>query len=273
MAFLGYQFSFNGTSSFEHGLMIYDIDGNEQGDGTISSPLTIFEDKTPTSYKSIYHGASQNENLEFTLVFGADMCSIDKNISLDRYDIQAIGEWLTNVDGYKWLEIEQPDMENKRFHCIITDLKIITLGWTPWACSCIVHCDSPFAYTHPKTFTYHVAENSTTSDYLFSESSFKGWYYPDIKIKLSSGENRTVTITNKNRPDHPMAFTNIPNAVTEIYINGETCEITANDGIDVYDYFNFDFFCLKGGDTPISIQASVACDVSIICEFPINTGG
>ena len=73
------------------------------------------------------------------------MESIDARQSLDRYEVEAIATWLTGHNTRKWLTIVQADMETFRYKCFISELRLITDGDYPWAFSCKVSCDSPFA--------------------------------------------------------------------------------------------------------------------------------
>jgi phage-related protein len=269
VAFYGCSFSFDGISSNEHGLVIYDFGSTNQGDASFSSSISLIEDRIPSRRTPIVYGSSQNDPLEFNLVFGIHPDDIDINHPLDRWDVNAISTWLTGVDGYRWLEIDQFDMQNIRFKCIISSLKLITPDMQPWAFSCKVTCDSPFAYTYPTTFTYSVSSSGTYN--LYSESSYKGYYNPILEITFKSSAGN-CTIKNNSDGGREMKFTSVPSSSNcTLYIDCETEIITASTGLNIYPYFNFKFLRLVRGDNSLTITGN--CTVNIICEFPINVGG
>ncbi|MDO4562219.1 MAG: hypothetical protein Q4C12_00135 [Clostridia bacterium] len=193
MAFNGCYFSFDGIPCTEYGLMLYDI-GTKSSDTTtdLSVNTEIVEDRIARRYTPLHYGTITNEPLEFTMTFGADINAIDKGEYLDRWDLETIARWLTAHNKYKWLEITQPDMEMFRYKCFITDLKHIDVANLPWAFSCKVICDSPFAYQYPEVFRYVV--NGTTEVELLNKSSYRGFYKPKMVLFLPRGGSVDVSL-------------------------------------------------------------------------------
>lgn len=276
MGFYGNHFSFNGTPCEEFGLAIYDIDGNSQGSsGMIASTGKIVEDWIPTKSKSFFYGIQQNTPLSFKMVFGVDP-ELNKQNGfptmedfLDRWEIAKISNWLTgHSDNRKWLEIEQPDMENVRFFCTITDLEIITHAWYPWAFSCTVTCDSPYGYMFPKNYNYTCSGTKTVS--LYSKSLVNEFYYPKITIVTSgSGSISIINHSDGNR-EFLLNKTTI-SAGTTIDVDNERGIIKASDGQNLYDYFNFNFFRLRPATNQLTLSGNF--ELTVLCEFPINIGG
>ena len=268
MAFWGDYFIYDGIPCTEFGLRLYEINNTSSGDGSFSVPSEISEDRISNKYKSIFYGVTQNEPLTFNMVFGADKDFIEKNTFFDAWDRESISSWLSPVDGYKWLEIEQDDLENVRYKCIIKDLKMIEIGNLPIAFSCTVKCDSPFAYHYPVTYTYSCTGNTTI---LFRNlSSYRGFYYPKLKIKLNG--NNTIKIINHSNNDITFALEDMPQENSlEIDIDNENGVITNNMDLNLYQYFNFEFFKLVYGDNQLEVIGN--CQLEIECEFPISVGG
>lgn len=268
MAFYGSEFLFDGRSCREYGLEMYDFGSTTQGDVSFPSTGKIHEERLLSRYSSLFYGVSQNQALEFTLVFGPTIDAIDAGVPMDRYEIADIAGWLTGHNEYKWLDIIQPDTIHFRYKCIVSDLKLITYGKMPWAFSCKISCDSPFAYTFPKTFTYKVAGESNNT--LLSESTYNGYYKP--KIILSNVSGGSFSIMNKSDNDRIFAFQNLPAIATEISIDNDTMIIKHENGsLNLYPYFNYHFFRLVRGKNELYFKGNA--DVSIICEFPVNIGG
>lgn len=265
MAFYGCQFSFDGIPCFEHGLMVYDIGGAVE-DGKFSSPVEIQEDRTAKRYSSLHYGATQNKALTFSFTFGADTRAIDRGESLDRWDMDVIARWLTGHDEYKYLEITQPDMEPFRYKCIISDLEYTTYGKLPWAFTCQVSCDSPFAYSYPEVLNLTVAGSVNAA--MECRAACK-YYFPKVTINLKKGNS--FSIINHSDGDRIFKFEDIPTAVKTIVVDNENEIITNSANLNLYDKFNFNFLRLVRGYNHLEFVGNA--EVFFDCEFPINIGG
>lgn len=268
MAFFGYEFVFDGLPCSEYGLMVYDFGSNTQGDSSFK-PGEIQEDRIAGRYDSLMYGLTQNQPLEYTLVFGANMESVDAARNLDRFEVEAIAAWLIGHDTWKWLEISQSDMETFRYRCIITDLKMITYGNMPWAFSCNVTCDSPFAYTFPEVKTVDVS--GETDFVLYNRSTYNGFYRPQIVIETSAGGD--ISIVNTSDNDREFKFTGLQTGTPlSISIDNQNQVITNNLSMNLYDSFNKKFFRMVRGQNVLKINATSAT-IKFVCEFPVNIGG
>jgi len=272
LAFYASRFNFNGISSYEKGLMIYDFSSlASQENSKISSSVTKIQDKISRRYDSLLYGVTQNDSLKYKLVFGTDNLT-GNQIPFGRYDIQDVADWLTRVSGFEWLEIEQADMENVRYKCTISDLEVIQIGNESYGYSCVVETDSPFAYLFPETHTYTTtALQGSQTISILSKASNIGYYYPSsMTITLPAGVT-SIKLKNITDNNHEMIFTGFTN-VSGITINIDNLNqiVTSSTG-NMYQYFNFNFFRLLRGDN--SILISGASSVSVICEFPVNVGG
>ena len=146
MAFWGDYFVYDGIPCTEFGLRLYEVNGVTPGEGKFSVASDVLEDRVANRYRPLFYGVTQNEPLSFKMVFGADKELANSGGFFDAWDREAISSWLSPLDGYKWLEIEQDDMEQVRYRCIIEELEMVEIGNLPIAFSCTVRCDSPFAY-------------------------------------------------------------------------------------------------------------------------------
>lgn len=266
MAFWGTEFVFNGIPCSEYGLMVYHFGTEGQEDVNFQGG-EIVEDRIPGRYDALTYGLVQNTSLKYTLVFGANMESMDANSSLDRFDVEAIAAWLTGHKARKWLIISQSDMEPFRYKCYISELKLITYGDMPWAFSCRVSCDSPFAYRMPEEYSYSI--NGETTVRLFNRSSINDYYKPNMVISITGGNLSIQNLSDENRT---FAFTNIPAGNhLEIYIDNKNQVITNNLDLNLYPYFNMKFMRLIRGDNMLKIKGKAT--VKFVCEFPVNIGG
>lgn len=275
MAFYGCEFSFNGIPSSQYGLMLYDF-GAPVEDGIFSSGLEISEDRTARRYRPLFYGVTQNTPLTFELTFGVNPDGIDAYEPLDRWDMAAIATWLTGQDGYRYLEIAQPDMEAMRYRCIITDLSYVTYGKMPWAMRCTVTCDSPFAYLRPVTYEI-IPDTNFTEVTINSRAPVP--YYPRLEydyvynssLSNSAKALRIINVTDNMRNFQLGGGMLVSNQ--HIVIDNENEIITTDADINLYDYFNYTFFRLLPGDNELRIRGSQSSVLRMICEYPINIGG
>lgn len=273
MAFEGCGFAFDGIPSSEFGLMIYDFGTNTQGDSPIASTGEIISEQLGRKPRSYLYGVTQSKPLEFRLVFGVNRNSVHAHKPLDRWDIQSITAWLTGHDDgkWKWLEVEQPDMETVRYKCLISELTPISEGLETWAFSCKVTCDSPFGYTYPETFSYRL-KGSSQEVMLYNRSSFHGDYYPRLELLLNGGDG--ISIVNHHDGGREFCFFDLAPFMPLTLIVDNENQVIKSDKLlpkSAYSYFNLNFFRLKRGDNSLVLNGQGV--VKIICEFPVNVGG
>lgn len=240
MGFLAKKFSYNRIPCEEYGLRIFDIDGNDNEATPFASAGELQTDVIPSRGRTFLYGRTFNSPLEFKLVFGLDPLAIKMNEHLDRYEMDAIANWLTATTQYKWLEIEQPDLEVIRYHCVISELTPIQLSWLPWAFSAKITCDSPFGYMFPQKFHYSCSGNTIIN--LISRSTIQKLYYPKLNIQLN-GSN-TISIINKSCDNIELKFTGLPQShFLTISIDNELGKIESSDTSysNLYRYFNFNW--------------------------------
>lgn len=265
MAFWGGAFVFDGIPCEEYELMVYDVGSHAQSNSRFASGVSIVEEKIPTRWKPYFYGVKFEDKLNFTLVFGVNEQRVSANDYLSRQEMETVASWLTGHNGYKWLEIIQPDMEYARYRCIITGLEVIEFGWIPWALKATVECDGPYAYERSKTFTYTGSGKFS----LYNESGHNGYYYPVLDLALSGGGN--ISIINESDKNREFKLTGIPASVKKIQVDCDHGIITCDAGINMYPYCNLNFLRLKRGRNILNITNSGTTQIT--CEFPVNAGG
>lgn len=266
MSFYGTSFSFDGVSCEEFGLMLYDVDGTSQGNSKYSTQQ-ISEDRLPQRGQSLFYGTNYKNGLEFTLVFGADEHAAREGEPIDRWEMQKISSWLTDHNEYKWLVIDQEDMQKVRYHCIITDLEVLDLVGNKWAFKCNVHCDSPYGYLLPQTFTYEV--DGEEEVVLRSWSSSNSLYYPMVTIELDDSSD--FSIANSDVGGEPFELSGLTQTSDTITIDGASGVMTGESGLNLYQHCNFKFPRLKRGDNHLTLTG--VGTATFTCEFPVMIGG
>lgn len=271
MGFIAKRFSFNRIPCEQFGLRIFDIDGNTNEATPFASTGELQTDVIPSKGRIFLYGRSYESPLEFNLVFGLDPSEVlNMHEYLDRYEINAVANWLAGHNEYHWLEIEQPDLEMIRYHCVISELTPIQLSWLPWAFTAKVTCDSPYGYMFPKNF--HYSCSGTSNIQLISRSTINQLYYPKMKIQLN-GSN-TISIVNQSCGNSELKFSGLPQShFLTISVDNDLCKIESSDNAysNLYQYCNFNWFPLKRGMNKIRVTGS--CILDFICEFPVDCGG
>lgn len=282
MGFTAMRFSFDRVPCEKFGLRIFDIDNNNNEATPFASTGSLQTDVIPSAGRVFLYGRAYDTPLEFKLVFGLDPCMLDENDYLDRYDMDAIANWLTGPNTYRWLEIEQPDMEMVRYHCVISSLEPIQIAWLPWAFTAMVTCDSPYGYKFPKTQTLLSSPGSAVTNrtiYVNNTSTLNRLYYPKMRIELASpdGPAGGIAISNvttgqtaaKSFAISGLRSTAVFDVDNEMgIITSQTAGIT-----NPYQYFNFQWLALAKGKNELEVNTSAGCVLTMICEFPVNYGG
>lgn len=267
MAFWGNEFIFDGIPCSMYGLMVYHFGSNDQDDVGFQDG-DIVEDRIQGRYDALTYGLVQNQALEYTLVFGANMESMDAGESIDRTEVDSIASWLTGHQTRKWLAIVQDDMDLFRYKCFISDLKLITYGDYPWAFSCKVSCDSPFAYTYPKIYEYDVSGARQIT--FVNRSGYNGYFRPVLDISMKNGGD--FSIQNATDGNRLFKFTGVPGSASLVVtVDNQNQLITANSGVNMYPYFNMHFLRLVRGANNLTITGNA--HVKFTCVFPLNIGG
>ena len=268
MSFLGTEFIFDGTSSYEYGLCLYyKIDNASQSNTAWASDVKMFEDRPYRRTSSYCYGGAMEDSLEFTLVFGV---TEERKSSLGEYDrceMQRIASWLTGHRDYRWLQVIQDDLVAVRYRCYITDLEAVEVGGRHWGFQCKVHCDSPYGYLLPKSFTYEVTGTATVR--LHNDSSANDPYFPVLSIKQNGGAKFSVV----NKTDNNRSFTldGIPAGAGAILLDSDKGVLTCEAGLNLYPYCNFKFPRLLRGDNELTLTGTGT--FVFTCEFPVNVGG
>lgn len=263
---------FDGIACEEMGLVLYEFDSAEQDATKFAGDLEVAEDRIEGRYRSLFYGGSVNAALTFKMVLCASEERAARNEPFDRWDMQRIASWLTGHVGYRWLSIVQPDLEQVRYRCIISELEAVEIAHDKWGFTCKVTCDSPFAYMVVQPTVYEV-DGSMDAE-LFSESTYNGLYYPIIKISGHNGGDISIQIQN-DIETYDFQMKDVPAALGDLEIDGENGVMTAASGMNPYEYVQytsgFHFPRLARGMNRLTLQGTGT--FTFCCEWPVNVGG
>lgn len=250
--FNGYEFSFNGESSYQYGLMLYNFGGNGQSDVPFGNKANIVEERPGSRIRPIHFGVNYNTSpLQFKLVFG----SLEP---LDRYDLENVSLWLTGHQDYGWLSIAQPDLERVQFRCLITQMTPLTNVGLPHAFEVTVQCDCPYAYGYPFEYRYDI---DGAEDILFrNDSSVREYIKPALTYASEAGG--TLSIVNHSDRGRKFELTGLPTPVNVVVENDNGIIRETDHGLNLYGGFNRKFFRLVQGDNHLTVSGNGTLIVS-----------
>lgn len=247
MSFYAYNFIYNGKSSEDYGLFICSIGGNmsttEEGGGGVN----IHTDKTNKMDHNYLLGTSYDDVLKFTLTFA---CKEPKT----RLEVSEINNWLIGHDDYKKLYIEQEDMENIYFNCIMNDFRITNIAGLPCAFECEVVCDRGWGLEDEKDYTYNISSSGNSFSHN-NTSHTNRITLPILTIKMSGSGD--VTITNTTNNNYQTKLTGLSGGEI-ITLDCENEIITSSLDLMRLSNFNKHWFELLPGNNNISVTGSVS---------------
>ena len=223
IVFTATSFIFDGVPSEEYGVMLYFLDDV----GTVEDELwtnDIVEDRLNTRYDPIFYGININKQMTFNLTVGSTEY-------MSRYDVERVADWLTSHNTYKWLDICQDDMRDFRYKAMFTEVKTVHINGLPVAFNCTVVTDSQFAYERPVSYSYIIHEGKVLgktkdgrsalfeSTNIFNKSSYNGYLYPTMSIKINDGCEKfsIINTSDKNRTFTLTAFPNNSASIADIF--------------------------------------------------------
>lgn len=266
MGFFGNTFVYNGISCEAFDLMLYDIGGGGDDESDFASPVTIEEETVGSRWRPFFYGVRHEGKLTFELTFGVKPRRVEAGKYLDRYELSEVATWLTGHKEYHYLDIQQEDLRFVRYKAIITDLSVVSFAQIPWALHATVECDSPYAYMYPEEYSVEADGSATLR--IFNRSSLNDYYMPILTIDQNGGD---FSIANSADPGRTFEFSGLPAGTGLITINNDNCLISCANGLNLYPYFNNRFLRLARGMNELSVSGNGT--LTILCEFPINTGG
>lgn len=256
-----YEFTFAGIPASSFGMFVSDVGDKKHTDNGFANKAKIVETRlanriTPLHFGVRYH----DEPLKFPLIFGSKH-------EMDRYQMQAVANWLTGYQDYQWLSIDQPDMEQIQFRCLIQSLTPISVGWFPVAFEAEIVCDCPYGYSYP--FEEQI-EVKGRSNYLFyNDSTIKALLRPFLKIELAQ-DCSSFSIANKTTGSI-MQFLELPSGGITILIDSENEVLREEKGrYNLYQFFNFQFFEVSSGCNELVFEGNGT--VTISGQYLYNMG-
>ncbi len=256
MAFSATKFIYDGEPCETYGLMLYTFDSKGGViEGDLGANIEMIEDRTLRNVTPTVFGSKQGDPLKFKLTFGS-------LTPISREDFSEIAYWLCGKSEYRVLEILQDDMAETLYKCYMTNIQHENIRGIPYAFTTDVICDCPYAYSYPETYSFTVSGSKKTV--IYNDSAYSGYLFPHITL-TPSNVTQTVSIINEDDNNREFKFTQLNNYDNEIiYIDNARQIITSNNGVNMYPYFNKNFFRLIRGLNNITITGD--CVIRIVFQ-------
>lgn len=260
MGFYGRSFIFDGQPSELFGLYISNIDANAINESMGSSSMEIKEKKIFRKPAPYFLGSTPTPKLEFPFSTYADQ-------EIDASAFEIIQKWLFSSRTYKKLQIDQPDLQNIYFNCILNDPKVSRVGDIIQGLKCTVVCDSPYAYKFPQTTTYtYSASVIDSTEIYYNMSDDDGDYlYPLSLVVTMNNEVGGFSITNLDDSNRVVSFTGL--LADEVLTISPTYQtISSSTGLKRLGNSNKKFLRLVPNRNRLRIQGNVA-SIQMINQF------
>lgn len=254
-------FIFNNKSSEE-----FDIQLCRFQDSSYSSNDEEATINTAKSYGSDYFHFI-NIDYETPLKFTFTICKTESSY-FDASQQSHIKKWLCRTDGYHWLYIDQDDLNNIGYECIISFAEMVDIGGRNGGMKFNVQCSSPYSYSKeaPKI---RICSSNTLSFDFYCDSDFAEYdkvLYPTVQI--TSNTTGTIQITNTTT-GQIMKFTGCVVGEIITVTSDEIPSTTANSII--IDRWNYNSLYFIDGSNNITISGN--CTLKLTYSYPRRVGG
>lgn len=248
--FSAYSFIYDGVPCDIFGIYIADLDGDGQKE-TKSFEASIRTVTPPGAYESVFLGYESKNPLTFPMTFVSDK-------EVDAYTHGKISKWLLNKNGFKKLQIIQPDLSSIIYYCIFTSMTDTSIGGYNHAFTVDVQTNSPYQYEKNKIISKVFITSGTQT--IVNNSDIDGYVYPDVKITLTSGGNITIVNTSDNNRSFIITGLSTGEVIT---ISGKCQSLVSSTEINRLDNFNLHWLRLKDGVNNLSVTGSATIEYTI----------
>jgi hypothetical protein len=204
--------------------------------GVGSTNVNVLSQRVLRKSKPYYLGRTQEPVLEFPLTFGTAR-------PISAMDRDMISAWLYGRAVYKRLYIMQDDLNGAYFNCMLKDPEPQYVGGLNYAFTCLVSCDSPFAYGPEKTISGSATAGVTKTLEIYNSSSEDEYLYPTVHFLASGASLISYYMTNYSDSERITSFEGIPYDPIEITLDNDLQMITS-DRTGLLTYFNNNWFRL-----------------------------
>ena len=148
------KFIYANENSDSHGVFMCSIGSPNTEHNDESSNLIMTKSANKMTWD--YHGIDYTEPLQFKIV----IAKLDGNF-IDANDERELKKWLCK-DEFHWLQVDQNDLSNIWYSCILTNPRKVNVGTMSGALEFNVTCDSVQAWNKLSKKPYQTTNGSLT---------------------------------------------------------------------------------------------------------------
>jgi len=252
-------FTYDGVYSGQYGMIIAEINTENIQETTPFAPV-IRTTKTPKAKRFSFAGIEYEEMPRFQISF---MCE-EPIPDLIRREILT---WLVARNGFKKLQIHQPEYDDYLYNCIFEETRIIFISGACHGFILTATFDSPYCYGRPRKKIIKSDGTEEVEVILINESDMPDEYvYPFVKFKANGFiDGKSISIVNSSDiadPHRAFEFTDdITPELEEIEVDNELKIITSNIPGDHLGKFNKNWLRLIRGPNKLKIRIDGECTV------------
>ena len=199
MGFWARNFVYDGIISSEYGLTIT----SNNDTGSAGADVELYTQQIYRKPKPYLLGVQQTPVLSMPI-------HINVSDRLSATEDSIISKWLFGRNSYKKLQIIQPDMQYVYYNCIFTGKQTEIIGNIIRGYYATIICDSPFAWTYPKTITYTYPSGYLVNDTISmnNSSDMDDYTYPIVSFTMNTFGG-SLSIINTSDDNREFAFTGL----------------------------------------------------------------
>ena len=258
MTIYSLDFIYAGHSSEEYGVKLGFIQNIDRASNEEKTEIKTSKNLFQETWN--FHGTYPSEPLTFKIcVFNEDGTMIDADKQED------LKNWLIR-DEYAWLSIDQIDLYDKQYFCIINNPSFEDVGMQNAGFTFQCTCDSNHAWSPLQNKPY--TSNTTINFDLFNYAKYNKYIIlPALTISPTSNGN--ISIVN-NTTNKTVTINNCVSTET-IYLDCKTGMIKSTNGRIMLDSWNKNILELKQGKNNITLNG--AFTIKFEYRIPVRIGG
>jgi len=251
-------FIYANEDSISHGVFLCSIE--TVNTDTNDEESNIIMSTTPFKDTWDFHGLEKSNPLQFTLTIAKT-----KGGYFDAYELRTIKKWLCK-SSYHWLQIDQSDISNAYYYCILTNPRPVNVGKMNAGLEFTVTCNAPYPWTDLLSKVYTVTGTKTLS--INIQNDYDDYIVHPI-LTITSTSNGNINILN-NTTNKTITF----NGCTTneiITLDSRNYKIKSSLNRVMLDHWNKNVLELIEGVNSISLTGNFTLKIQY--RLPVRIGG
>jgi hypothetical protein len=252
------RFIYAGQTSDAYNVILCSI--GTQNTSTNDETSEIISTKTPFKKKWDFHHLEYTTSLQFTMTIAKP-----DGTYFDSREQRNIKKWLCK-SNYNWLQIDQDDLGEVYYYCIITNPHPVDVGMMNAGFEFQINCNSICAWSDLKQISYAVT-NTINFD-VYNDFDYEDYIlYPTLTITPNIAGNIKII----NNTTSQIVSINNCNINETIVMDCDNDKIISSSGRVLINDWNIEFLEITNGVNNITIEGN--CTILMEYRLPIRVGG